>query len=133
MSRKRNLYKSFPHLCAGIHLDLDCPPVLDGEIVVLDSEGQPQFYDLLRRRGEQVFYAFDVLWIDGEDVRSRPPIERKRLLRSIVPEQTSATLYARHIERTGVELYRLACEQGLEGIVAKVKEGRCLWRGMVQD
>jgi bifunctional non-homologous end joining protein LigD len=70
-----------------------------------------------------VFYAFDVLWLDGEDMRSRPLIERKLLLRSIIPEQPSAMLYASHIERTGMEFFRLACGQDPEGIVAKLKNG----------
>lgn len=48
VSRKGNVYKSFPDLCAAIHSDLDREAVLDGEIVILDSEGRPQFYDLLR-------------------------------------------------------------------------------------
>jgi bifunctional non-homologous end joining protein LigD len=61
--------------------------------------------------------------MDGEDLRSRPLIERKRLLREIVPEQPSAMLYADYIERTGVEFFRLACERDLEGIVAKLKHG----------
>jgi hypothetical protein len=53
--------------------------------------------------------------------RSRPLIERKRLLRSIVPAQPSVMLYAEHIEGYGVEFFRLACERDLEGIVAKAK------------
>jgi bifunctional non-homologous end joining protein LigD len=125
LSRRGNTYKSFPGLCAAIHIDLDCEAVIDGEIVCLDSEGRSQFYELLRRRGrgEPVFYAFDLLWLDGEDLRSRPLIERKRLLREIVPEQPSVLLYANHIKRTGIEFFRLACEQDLEGIVAKLKHG----------
>lgn len=51
----------------------------------------------------------------------RPLTERKRLLREIVPEQPSVMLYAKHIERHGIEFFRLACEQDLEGIVAKLK------------
>ena len=43
-----------------LSFDLNCSAVLDGEIVRLDAEARPQFYDLLRRRGEPVFYAFDV-------------------------------------------------------------------------
>jgi bifunctional non-homologous end joining protein LigD len=100
--------------------------VLDGEVVILDSEGRPQFYELLRRRGrgEPVFYVFDLLWLNGHDLRLRPLIERKRLLRSIVPEQPSVFLYANHIERNGVEFFRLTCEQDLEGIVAKLRHGK---------
>jgi bifunctional non-homologous end joining protein LigD len=60
-------------------MELDCEAVLDGEIVCLDSNGRPQFYDLLRRRSEPVFYAFDLLWLDGEDLRTRPLVDRKRL------------------------------------------------------
>ena len=125
VSRRGNVYKSFPDLCAAIHIEMDCEAVLDGEIVCLDCEGRPHFYELLRRRGhaEPVFYAFDLLWLDGEDLRPRPLIERKRLLRSIVPGQPSAMLYANHIERTGIDFFRLTCEQDLEGIVAKLKHG----------
>jgi bifunctional non-homologous end joining protein LigD len=120
VSRRGNMYKRFTELAAAIHIELNCEAVLDGEIVCLDGNGRSQFYDLLRRRGTPVF-AFDLLWLDGGDLRSRPLIERKRLLRSIVPEQPSVMLYAEHIEGYGVEFFRLACEQDLEGIVAKAK------------
>jgi bifunctional non-homologous end joining protein LigD len=70
-----------------------------------------------------VFCAFDLLWLGGEDLRARPLIERKRLLRSIVPEQPQSMLYAEDIERNGVKFFRLACKQDLEGIVAKLKHG----------
>jgi bifunctional non-homologous end joining protein LigD len=66
-----------------------------------------------------VLYIFDLLWLDGNDLRERPLIERKRLLRSIVPEQSGCLLYADHIEQHGVELFRLACDRDLEGVVAK--------------
>jgi bifunctional non-homologous end joining protein LigD len=126
VSGKGNIYNFFPGLCAAIHANLGRDAVLDGEIVILDSEGRPQFYELLRRRGrgESVFYVFDLLWLDGQDLRARPLIERKRLLWSIIPEQPCVLLYASHIERSGLELFRLTCEQDLEGIVAKLKHGR---------
>ena len=54
-----------------------------------------------------IAYAFDLLWLDGQDLRARPLIERKRLLRSIMPKQPSVLLYASHIERNGVESFRL--------------------------
>ena len=46
--------------------------VLDGEIVCLDGDGKPQFRDLLFRRGEPRFIAFDLLWVDGTDLRLLP-------------------------------------------------------------
>ncbi len=98
ISRRGNVYRRFTELAAAIHVELDCQAILDGEIVCLDDAGRPQFYDLLRRRGQPVFYAFDLLQLDGEDLRSRPLIQRKELLRRIIPEQPSVLLYASHIE-----------------------------------
>lgn len=124
VSRRGNIYRSFPRLCDAIRQELNCETVLDGEIVCLDGEGRPQFYELLRRRGEPVFYVFDLLSLNGEDVRERPLIERKRLLRDIVPETSPAVLYANHIEQNGIEFFRLICDRDLEGMVAKYKWGR---------
>lgn len=70
ISRKGNEYRRFNDLVAAIS-KLGHEAVLDGEIVCLDDRGRPQFYDLLRRRGEPIFYAFDLLWLDGEDLRAR--------------------------------------------------------------
>jgi len=67
---KETPYKSFLDLCAAIHLDLDCEAVLDDEIVVLDQPvGRNSM--LLRHRGADVFYVFDVPWLNGQDLRSR--------------------------------------------------------------
>jgi bifunctional non-homologous end joining protein LigD len=94
---------------------------LDGEIVVLDGSGRPQFYELLRRRGESVFYAFDVLMLDGRDLRSLPLMERKNILRPVVNKHPRI-LYARRFERNGCNLFRSVCERDLEGIVAKRRD-----------
>jgi len=120
VSRNGNAFKRFTELACAIHIDLDCQAVLDDEIVILDDEGRPQFYELLRRRGrgEPAFYAFDVLWLDGEDLRERPLVERKALLRKLVPKQPCILLYADHIERNGTEFFRLTCDRDLEGIFA---------------
>jgi bifunctional non-homologous end joining protein LigD len=50
ISRRGNTYKSFASLCTSIGTELKCEAILDGEIVCLDSDGRPQFYELLRRR-----------------------------------------------------------------------------------
>src|SRR5438067_1602596 len=92
------------------------------EIVVLDPDGRPRFYDLLRRRGDPVFYAFDCLSLEGRDLRMRPLIERKRILARLVRDQPGI-LYAQHFDGDqGSALFSLACEQDLEGIVAKRKD-----------
>ena len=97
--------------------------ILDGEIVALDASGRAQFYPLLHRRADPYFYAFDCLWLDGRDLRGRPLVERKRMLRGLVPPQPSRLLYVDHIEGRGIDLFREVCRQDLEGIVAKRRDG----------
>jgi bifunctional non-homologous end joining protein LigD len=94
--------------------------VLDGEIVCLDSNGKPQFGDLLFRRAEPVFYAFDLLWDEharshdeqerlrfrnGEDIRYLPLCDRKLRLRRIVPQRGHRLLYCDHVENDGEGLF----------------------------
>jgi bifunctional non-homologous end joining protein LigD len=123
ISRRGNVYKSFGPLCADLaRTPAGLDALIDGEIVCLDSEGRPQFYDLLRRRGEAFFYAFDLLWLDGADLRSRPLIERKAQLCRIVPAG-SRLLYTRHIEAQGSALFEAVCRMDLEGVVGKWKHG----------
>jgi bifunctional non-homologous end joining protein LigD len=124
ISRKGNVYKSFSDLFNGIAAALPVRnAILDGEIVHLALEGVPQFYDLMRRRRPQHFYAFDLLWIDGRDLRDRPLLERKRRLRKVVGQQPSPVLYADHVTRTGIALFEAASARDLEGIVAKRSDG----------
>src|SRR6185369_16607118 len=64
VSRKGNEYKSFKDLCRGVADEARARhAVLDGEIVHLSDDGRPQFYDLMRRRSPQHFYAFDILYL----------------------------------------------------------------------
>jgi bifunctional non-homologous end joining protein LigD len=93
--------------------------VLDGELVCLRADGRPNFMALLGRQAPAYFCAFDLLALDGEDLRDRPLLERKRRLRRIVPRRSDRLRYVDHIRGRGVDLFRLACERDLEGIVAK--------------
>jgi ATP-dependent DNA ligase len=68
--------KRFRHLLDG--LPYDC--VFDGEICVLDSDGRPQFNDLLFGRGDPVYVVFDLLFYEREDIRSLPLKERRAIL-----------------------------------------------------
>ena len=120
VSRKTNVYKSFAPLCSTLAA-LGRQAILDGEIACLDACGKPQFYKLLQLRGDPIFYAFDVLWLDGEDMRTRPTLERKLVLEDLVRDRAGIP-YALHFQCRGVDLFRvfrLVCEQDLEGIVAK--------------
>jgi bifunctional non-homologous end joining protein LigD len=121
ISRKQIQYKSF----AGLRTALANLPVktaiLDGEIVCLDQDGRSQFRQLMRRPSQDVcFYAFDLLWLNGEDLRGLPLLDRKSQLRKLVRGRTGF-LYAEHVPVKGKDLYGVICREDLEGIVAKHK------------
>jgi bifunctional non-homologous end joining protein LigD len=81
-------------------------------------------FPLLRRRPPQHFVAFDVLWLNGQDLSGKLLIERKRVLRSLLaPVAASPILFADYFDGRGVDLYREVCRMDLEGIVAKRKDG----------
>ena len=71
-------------------LNLD-EAVLDGEVIVADPTGRPQFYDLLRGRLAPAYVAFDLLWIDGVELRPKPLSERRVVLRGLLPEDSPTT------------------------------------------
>jgi bifunctional non-homologous end joining protein LigD len=97
--------------------------IIDGEIVCLDEEGVSQFHELMFRRGVPYFYAFDLVWLNGEDLRQLPLIERKDRLRKLILDANNpALLYADHVEQYGCDFFRMICEKNLEGIVAKQRE-----------
>ena len=122
ISRNGNEFKSFSSLNQGIAGELSSgSAVLDGEIVCLDADGKPQFRDLLLRREEPRFIAFDLLWLDGTDLRLLPLMDRKQELRRLILKASQQLLYCDHVESDGEGLFQLACENDLEGIVAKEK------------
>jgi bifunctional non-homologous end joining protein LigD len=104
--------------------------ILDGEIVALDATGHSDFQLLqermhVRAPGERlvaqvpvVYFVFDLLYCDGHDLRHSPLLERKQLLQSLL-HTTERFRYADHQLEQGKELFELARENGLEGIVAK--------------
>ena len=67
-----------------------------------------------------MFYAFDLIWLNGTDLRQLPLLERKRQLRRVIGKRRNGhLLYAEHIEQGGTDFFRLVCGNDLEGIVAK--------------
>ena len=122
--RTDHVSRQFAALCAAMDTELaGLEVVLDGEIACLDEHGHSQFDALMYGRGEPCFVAFDVLWHAGTDLRSLPLWKRKQVLRAIVPRRSGALLYADSVARRGTALYQIACEQDLEGIVAKWRHG----------
>jgi len=81
------------------------------------------FSELLRRRGPFCFYAFDLLWLDGRDLRGLALSERKALLRKLLPPKAHAVRYVEHVA-SGTDLFRVICEQDMEGVVAQQASAR---------
>jgi bifunctional non-homologous end joining protein LigD len=92
--------------------------ILDGEIVHPGPDGRPMFYELMRRHGPFCFYTFDLLWLDGKDLRDLPLSERKTLLCKLLPLSSQSVLYVNHFT-SGTDLFRVICDRDMEGVVAK--------------
>jgi bifunctional non-homologous end joining protein LigD len=120
VSRKNIVYKSFARLNSMMAKLPVKNAILDGELVCLDNDGRSIFLDLRRRSRDACFYAFDLLWLDGQDLRGLTFLERKSRLRQLVRGRTGF-LYAEHVPIKGTDLYRAICREDLEGIVAKHK------------
>jgi bifunctional non-homologous end joining protein LigD len=65
------------------------------------------------------YFAFDLLWLDGKDLRTLPLLRRKAFLKRILPPRSAHLLYVCHLKGKGRWLYQRVCELDLEGIVAK--------------
>src|SRR5260221_351143 len=96
--------------------------VLDGEVVVLDSAGRSQF-QLLQNyqktgRGRLTYVVFDLLYLDGRNLRPLPLAQRKSALARIV-RRRPGLLLSEHVETNGVAFFEAATARGLEGVVAK--------------
>ncbi len=118
VSRKGNAYQRFKDLSIALS-GLGSETILDGEIVCLDDDGQPQFDDLMFARAPAHFYAFDILWLDGEDLRDKPCLERKQVLKDLAQRDTPRLHHADHVDGEGERLFELICQRDMEGIVAK--------------
>ena len=120
ISRNGNVMRSFDvlgdQLAAMLAVD---EAILDGEVIAVDDTGRPQFYDLVRRTRSPAYVAFDILWLDGADLRSLPLDERRRRLQGILPKGSPIISDPLSGEGRGRELFNLMCAHDLEGIVAK--------------
>jgi bifunctional non-homologous end joining protein LigD len=97
--------------------------LLDGEIAVADAEGHTDFgalQDTLSADGSGIgYYIFDLLEVDGEDLRRRPLIERKEKLSELLKGVSAPLLYSDHLDGSGDKVFAQACKINLEGIVSK--------------
>ncbi len=133
VSRNGNdLTRVFPEVAMALGRLPYRAAILDGEVVVNDAAGIPSF-QLIQKRGRlqregdiaraavtlpATYYAFDLLAFEGYDLRGLPLLERKALLREVLPS-TGPIRYSDHIPEQGEAMYRHIVGMGLEGVVAK--------------
>jgi len=124
---------TFPEIARAVRA-LPCDVVMDGEVVVLDERGRPSFQRLQKRaqmrraadveRGAvdavATVFLFDLLGLDGYDLRALPLLERKRVLSDLLPRD-GPLRFADYVEERGEELFASIGRMGLEGMIAKRK------------
>jgi bifunctional non-homologous end joining protein LigD len=122
----------FPALVQALQ-DIDVHSiVLDGEAVVLDEHGRSDFNALQRSLGgrggkrvaggEVIFYAFDLLYFDGHDLTHMSLEERRHRLKGILGGGSGAIRLSEEVEADGAAFLQVACQMGLEGIIAKQRD-----------
>jgi bifunctional non-homologous end joining protein LigD len=121
-SKRGNVFSRFEDLRKRLCSELARQAViLDGEVVAIDNEGRVSFLDLIRGRGYLAYAVFDLLWLNGRDLRQLPLTKRKRRLDRLIPVTTGTLVKVPCFEEHGRELFEAACRLDLEGIVAKRK------------
>ena len=113
-----DLAPRFPRIAEAVSKIKADEVVLDGEIVALDEKGTPRF-QLLQQGNRELIFFFDVLWLDGEDLRSRPYEERRAILEKLLRRPPAGVKVAEIIEKPWTEALRDAAKDGYEGIIAK--------------
>ncbi|MEJ7829444.1 MAG: DNA ligase D, partial [Segetibacter sp.] len=106
-------------------LILNINAVLDGEVVVINEEGKPDFQKLQYYSENThlplLYYVFDLLELNGKKLYSLPLIERKNLLKVLI-ENNPIIKYSDHIEESGEDFFEVSKQKNLEGIMAKKKD-----------
>src|ERR1041385_2441032 len=99
--------------------------VIDGEAVVYGANGVPDFQQLRRELGKRKsprvrYHAFDLLYLDGYDLRAATYLERKRLLQRLLHGAPETFMFVEGLEADGDQVFEAACQLGAEGVVAKL-------------
>jgi bifunctional non-homologous end joining protein LigD len=96
--------------------------IVDGEIVVLAENGVSNFGSLQNWRseadGQLIYYVFDIIWLDGKDLTDLTLLERREILKQVMPEDSNIRL-SELFQESGTDFYNAAKQNGLEGIIAK--------------
>jgi bifunctional non-homologous end joining protein LigD len=113
-----DLSARFPRTFAAVKKLKTKEAVLDGEIVVLDEKGAPRF-QLLQQGGAELLVLFDLLWLEGKDLRTLPYEERRRMLERFCAKTPAGITISRILPGDGERALQEAASAGWEGIIAK--------------
>jgi len=114
-----DLAPRFPSVAAALS-KLKLPEVvLDGEIVVLDEHGAPRFQLLQQGDRRELLFVFDILWLDGHDLRKLTYDQRRALLEKTLKRTPAAIKVSETLDTTGDAALERAKKSGWEGIIAK--------------
>ena len=124
-SRNLNdISRKYPPICTAL-AKIQHEVVLDGELVALDEYGRSRFQLLQnaeRETARLLYCVFDLLYLDGEDLRSKTLLERKATLKKILPK-SRFLLYSEHVRGEGIDAFNRAKCAHEEGIMAKLSSG----------
>ena len=126
VSRNRKSFDDYPQIINALKLLTAKEATIDGEITALDDAGRSSF-KLLQSYGKDkqtplVYYAFDLLFLDGTDLRSRPLIERRRLLANLLKKAPHNLRFSQELQGKREELLQIARQFQLEGLIAKRRD-----------
>ncbi len=116
---KLDLSVRFPDVARAIAKLQIAEAVIDGEVVAFDGEGVTRFQQLMTPGVEHHYMVFDLLWLDGEDVRGRPIEERRALLESLLAKADRKIHLSERLNEKLDEALAEARRRGLEGVIAK--------------
>jgi bifunctional non-homologous end joining protein LigD len=118
--------KAYPKVFAALK-HIKKHTIIDGEIVVFDEHGKPNFQKLQNYKSNDrytiQYYVFDCLSLDGKRITDLPVIERKEILRKILPT-SEVILFCDHVDTEGKALFREMKKMNLEGMIAKRKSSK---------
>ena len=120
----KNLTSAYPTIAKALG-KIRHNAVIDGELVALDNKGRSSFQLLQEARKSRTrlrYCVFDLMYLDGHDLRRLPLVERKKKLHGIL-RGGSLIHYSRHVRKNGIRAFHAAARKRLEGVMAKRADG----------
>jgi bifunctional non-homologous end joining protein LigD len=120
-----DISRKYPTICAALST-ITQQAVLDGELVALDAHGRSRFQllqNVEREPARLLYCVFDLLYLDGKDLRSQPLLKRKALLEAVLPK-SPLLQYSAHVVGEGIKAFNKAKRAHEEGVMAKLATSR---------